>query len=225
MSPPPQSANAQWPVSVFDPGCRACPRLAAHLDAVSAAHPDYHCRPVAPFGDPNARLLVVGLAPGEHGANATGRPFTGDYAGHLLFDTLYRFGLSNRREGTAADDGMVLSDCRITNAVKCLPPGNKPTAAEARTCGAYLSAELARLPPHVVVALGRVGHDAVLRALGCRLSRYPFGHGAVHRLPDGPVIVDSYHCSRYNTQTGRLTPAMFDDVFRTALAFVAEGDR
>ncbi len=222
MTPPAHAANTRWPVSVFDPACRACPRLAAHLDGVHAAHPDYHCRPVAPFGDPAARLLIVGLAPGEHGANATGRPFTGDYAGYLLFDTLYRFGLSNQREATAADDGLVLSDCRITNAVKCLPPGNKPSAAEVRTCSPYLAAELAQLPPRVVIGLGRVGHDAVLRARGCRLNRYPFSHGAVQRLPEGPLIVDSYHCSRYNTQTGRLTSAMFDDVFRTALALVAQ---
>jgi len=225
VSPTPKAANAHWPVAVFDAGCRACPRLAAHLDGVSVAHPDYHCRPVPPFGDPDARLLIVGLAPGEHGANATGRPFTGDYAGHLLFDTLYRFGWSNRREGTAADDGMVLSDCRITNAVKCLPPGNKPNAAEVRTCSAFLAAELTQLPPRVVVALGRVAHDAVLRALGCRLNRHPFGHGGVHHLSVGPTLVDSYHCSRYNTQTGRLTSAMFDDVFRTARACLAEGHR
>jgi len=225
VSPSRDAPAAPWPAAVFDRDCRACPRLAAHRDAVNATYPSYHCRPVPPFGDPSARLLIVGLAPGKHGANATGRPFTGDYAGELLFATLYRFGLSNRADGAAPDDGLTLTDCRITNTVKCLPPGNKPTTAEVRTCCAYLARELAQLPPRVVLALGRVGHDAVLRAQGLRLNRFPFSHAAVHRPPVGPVLVDSYHCSRYNTQTGRLTPAMFDRVFETALACAAERAR
>ena len=212
-----------WPRDVFDAGCRHCPRLAAHLDAVQARHPDYHCAPVPPFGDPRARLLVVGLAPGEHGANATGRPFTGDYAGILLYETLYRFGLASAPESVSIDDGLVLRDCRISNAVKCLPPANKPTGAEVRACGPYLAAELERFPPRVVVALGRVGHDATLRALGLRLRDHPFAHGAVHEPAEGPLIVDSYHCSRYNTQTRRLTEAMFHDVFRRALALAECG--
>ncbi len=202
----------------FDPACRACPRLAAHLDAVRARHPDYHCAPVPPFGDRAARLLVVGLAPGEHGANATGRPFTGDFAGGLLYATLHAFGFASAPVSSSANDGLELHDCRITNAVKCLPPGNKPAGAEIRTCNAYLAAELAQRPPRVVVALGRIGHDATLRALGRRQRDCPFGHGAVHQPAGGPVIVDSYHCSRYNTQTGRLTEAMFHAVFATARA-------
>ena len=202
----------------FDPGCRACPRLAAHLDAVRARHPDYHCAPVAPFGDPAARLLIVGLAPGEHGANRTGRPFTGDYAGELLYATLHAFGFASAAVSAAAGDGLELNDCRITNAVKCLPPQNKPTGAEVRTCNAFLAAELARQPPSVVIALGRVGHDATLRALGLRQRDHVFGHGAVHEPAGGPVIIDSYHCSRYNTQTRRLTEAMFRQVFAAARA-------
>ena len=214
--------SARWPAAVFDPACRRCPRLAAHLDAVRARQPGYHCAPVPPFGDPAARLLVVGLAPGEHGANATGRPFTGDHAGVLLFDTLYRFGLSNMPEVSGADDGLVLHDCRISNAVKCLPPANRPTGAEVRACGGFLAAELEHFPPRVIVALGRVGHEAALRALGLRLRDHPFAHGAVHRPAGAPVLVDSYHCSRYNTQTRRLTEPMFHAVFRAALACAAE---
>jgi uracil-DNA glycosylase family 4 len=210
------TSNRGWPADVFDPSCRRCPRLAQHLDGFHASHPYYHCAPVAPFGDPDARLLVVGLAPGAHGANATGRPFTGDYAGRLLFDTLFRFGWANQPEAHAADDGLVLTDCRITNAVKCLPPANKPSTAEIRTCGRFLAGELAAMPPRVIVALGRVGHDAVVRAHGARLRDHPFAHAALHHPANGPPIVDSYHCSRYNTQTGRLTPTMFDHVFTLA---------
>jgi uracil-DNA glycosylase family 4 len=213
---------------VFEPGCRRCDRLAAHLDAVRARHPDYHCAPVPPFGDSAARLLIVGLAPGEHGANATGRPFTGDHAGTLLFATLHRFGFASQPFAEGPGDGLELIDCRISNAVKCLPPGNRPTGAEVRTCGGFLAAELERMPPRVIVALGRVGHDATLRALGLRLRDHSFGHGAVHRPADKPIVVDSYHCSRYNTQTGRLTEHMFHDVFRTALELLGErptGDR
>lgn len=206
-----------WPRAVFDPACRRCPRLAAHLDAVRAGHPDYHCAPVPPFGDPGARLLIVGLAPGEHGANATGRPFTGDHAGILLYRSLYELGLASAPESRDAADGLRLHDCRVTNAVKCLPPANRPTGAEARNCNAYLAAELAAYPPRVVLALGRVGHEAALRALGLRPRDHPFAHGAIHRPHAAPVIVDSYHCSRYNTQTRRLTEGMFREVLRTAL--------
>lgn len=200
----------------FDPGCRACPRLAAHLDAVQARHPHYHCAPVPAFGDSAARLLIVGLAPGEHGANATGRPFTGDYAGKLLYSTLHAFGFASEPVSSATDDGLRLTDCRITNAVKCLPPGNKPTGAEIRECNGFLQAEIAARPPAVLLALGRVAHDATLRALGLRQRDYVFGHAAVHRPEGRPVVIDSYHCSRYNTQTRRLTEAMFHDVFRLA---------
>ncbi len=200
----------------FDPGCRRCPRLAGFLDQVRSDHPDYHARPVAPFGDRDARLLIVGLAPGMHGANRTGRPFTGDYAGILLYATLHRLGLATRPVSETADDGLGLLGCRITNAVKCLPPANKPVTSEIVSCNTYLAAELAAFGPGVVLALGRIAHEAVLRARGEKLSSRRFGHGAVHGLPDGITLVDSYHCSRYNTQTRRLTAAMFEAVVRTA---------
>jgi len=216
------STAGTWSAAAFDPDCRHCPRLAAHLDSVRARHPDYHCRPVPPFGDPDAPLLIVGLAPGEHGANATGRPFTGDHAGILLYRTLHAFGLASAPVSRDTDDGLQLHGCRITNAVKCLPPGNKPTGAEVRACNAFLTAELRQYPPRVVLALGRVGHEAALRALGLRPGRFPFGHGAVHGLEAGPTVVDSYHCSRYNTQTRRLTETMFHDVFRTALTAIRD---
>lgn len=202
--------------TTYDPDCRACPRLATFLDAVAARHPDYHCRPVAPFGDPQARLLIVGLAPGMHGANRTGRPFTGDHAGILLYATLHKFDFASRPDGIAVDDGLRLDDCRITNAVKCLPPDNKPVGAEINTCNAYLANELEALPRDaVVLALGGIAHRAVVKALGVRQSAAAFAHGAVHDL--GAVrLLDSYHCSRYNTNTGRLTDAMFEAVFARA---------
>lgn len=203
----------------FDPDCRQCPRLSAFLGQVSAQYPAYHARPVAPFGAEQPRLLIVGLAPGMHGANATGRPFTGDHAGILLYRTLFEFGFSNQPESRSREDGLVLRDCRITNAVKCLPPGNKPVPQEVRQCNPFLQAELDTLPAGaVIIALGRVAHDAVLRACGLRLSARPFAHAAVHELPRGFRLVDSYHCSRYNTQTRRLTPEMFATVFRLARA-------
>ncbi|MDX1488592.1 MAG: uracil-DNA glycosylase, partial [Acidiferrobacterales bacterium] len=172
---------------------------------------------MAPFGDRRARLLIVGLAPGLHGANATGRPFTGDYAGILLYQTLYDYGFANQPVSSAPGDGLALRNCRITNAVKCLPPENKPTTTEVNTCNRYLQAELAGLVPgSVILALGAVAHRAVLRALGLRLAGYPFAHGRVHRLPDKRHLLDSYHCSRYNTQTGRLSKQMFRRVFDKA---------
>ncbi len=200
-------------VPPFSPDCTRCPRLAAHLAAVRAAHPDYHARPVAPFGVDRPGLLVVGLAPGMHGANRTGRPFTGDHAGILLYDTLHRYGFGSQAEAVAADDGLVLQDCRITNAVKCLPPENKPLPAEIRSCNGYLRAELQAHAPAAVLALGTVAHQAVLRALGLRVAGFPFAHGATHVLEAGMQLFDSYHCSRYNTQTRRLTPEMFRQVF------------
>lgn len=207
---------------MFDPDCRRCPRLAGFLDDVKADHPAYHCRPVAPFGDARARVLVVGLAPGMHGANATGRPFTGDHAGILLYETLHRHGLASAPVSTSADDGLVLPGCRITNAVKCLPPQNKPTGAEVRTCNAFLEREIeASSDARVIVALGRIAHDAVLRALGLKARDAVFAHGAEHALPGGRRLIDSYHCSRYNTQTRRLTPAMFDAVFARAVVLAA----
>jgi uracil-DNA glycosylase family 4 len=201
----------------FDPDCRLCARLADFLDQVAIDYPDYHARPVPAFGDRRARLLVVGLAPGMHGANATGRPFTGDYAGILLYETLHAFGYASRPVSVSRGDGLELKDCRITNAVKCLPPQNRPLPGEIRNCNRYLQAELCELPEGaVVIALGRVAHEAVLRALDMRLSARAFAHGAVHRLANGLHMVDSYHCSRYNTQTRRLTPEMFRVVFETA---------
>jgi len=201
----------------FDPACKTCPRLAGFLDQVSSKHPDYHARPVPAFGDPAARLLIVGLAPGMHGANATGRPFTGDYAGILLYETLYDFGYSNKPVSVSRDDGLELSNCRITNAVKCLPPQNKPLLEEVRNCNRFLRGELCGLPDSsVVIALGKLAHDAVLRALDLRLSAFTFRHAAVHEVSDALHMVDSYHCSRYNTQTRRLTPDMFRMVFRHA---------
>ncbi len=201
----------------FDPACRLCPRLAELLERVRAAHPDYHARPVPPFGDPDARLLIVGLAPGMHGANRTGRPFTGDHAGILLYDTLFQQGFSNRPASTHREDGLELRGCRITNAVKCLPPQNKPLGAEITACNRFLRAELEDLPDGaVILALGAVAHRAVLRAEGRKLSDSPFAHAHRHPLSRGRWLLDSYHCSRYNTQTRRLTPAMFQDVFDAA---------
>jgi uracil-DNA glycosylase len=202
----------------FDSRCRDCPRLAEFLAAVRCEHPEYHAAPVAPFGDPKARLLIVGLAPGLHGANRTGRPFTGDYAGILLYRTLHRFGFASADCSRAPDDGLQLMDCRITNAVKCVPPQNKPEPAEVRCCNRYLAAELAELAPaSAILALGTIAHRAVLLGFGLRMAAYPFSHGAVHALPNGHQVFDSYHCSRYNTQTNRLTTAMFEAV----VAFIA----
>ncbi|MCA1979228.1 MAG: uracil-DNA glycosylase [Thiobacillus sp.] len=199
----------------FDLHCRACPRLAGFLDDVRARHPDYHARPVPPFGDPSAALLIVGLAPGMHGANRSGRPFTGDYAGVLLYATLHKFGYASAPESVSMDDGLTLTGCRITNAVKCLPPANKPEPAEIRQCNGFLAAELEQLPARAtLLALGRIAHEAVLRPLGLKLRDYAFAHGSDHRLPNGLRLVSSYHCSRYNTQTRRLTPEMFEAVFR-----------
>jgi len=209
------------PDTKFDLDCVACPRLAGFLREVREQHPDYHGRPVPPFGDPDARLLVVGLAPGYHGANASGRPFTGDFAGILLYETLYECGLSTAPESLSADDGLQLLNCRITNAVKCLPPQNKPVGAEINTCNGFLRAELEALPEDsVILALGTIAHNAVVRALGLKQKDYKFGHGEEHALPQA-TLIDSYHCSRYNTQTRRLTGKMFKQVFRRAKKLVS----
>jgi len=198
----------------FDANCRACPRLATFLDEVRARHPDYHARPVPPFGDAAPHLLIVGLAPGMHGANRSGRPFTGDHAGILLYETLHRFGYASAPESRARDDGLQLTGCRITNAVKCLPPANKPEPGEIRACNGYLAAEIAGLPEGAtILALGQIAHQAVLRAQGLKLKDYPFAHASDYALPGGLRLVSSYHCSRYNTQTRRLTPEMFAAVF------------
>ena len=203
-------------VTIYDKACRACPRLARFLDDVNAKYPDYFCKPVPPFGDAAARFLVVGLAPGMHGANRTGRPFTGDHAGILLYQMLHRYGFSTRPASESREDGLVLEDARITNAVKCLPPDNKPVGAEINTCNAFLANELATLPKDaVVLALGGIAHRAIVKARGLRQAEFKFAHAAVHDL-DGFRMLDSYHCSRYNTNTGRLTEEMFDAVFAQA---------
>ena len=199
--------------AVFDRECRACSRLAKFLDDVNERHPEYYCRPVPPFGDTSARLLIVGLAPGMHGANRTGRPFTGDHAGILLFETLHKFGFSTHAESLAADDDLALIDCRITNAVKCLPPDNKPVGAEINTCNSFLANELRRLPQaSIVLALGGIAHRAIIKALHRRQADFKFAHAALHDL-ECFLLLNSYHCSRYNTNTGRLTTDMFASIF------------
>ncbi len=201
-------------MNFFDLDCRLCPRLATFLDEVKEKHPDYHARPVAPFGVDDPKLLVVGLAPGMHGANATGRPFTGDHAGILLYKALYQYGFSNQESAVRADDGLKLINCRISNAVKCLPPANKPTGEEINVCNQFLSAELETLSPGtVIVALGLVAHKSVIKALNLKQKDYAFGHGNTASLASGQWLIDSYHCSRYNTQTRRLTEEMFFDIF------------
>jgi uracil-DNA glycosylase family 4 len=177
-------------------------------------YPGYRCLPVPPFGDADSRLVVVGLAPGLHGANATGRPFTGDFAGILLYETLHAYGYASSPISRSVRDPLTLTDCRISNAVKCCPPANKPLPGEVRNCNDYLTADLALLPPGgAVLALGRIAHDASLLALGLRRNHFTFAHGARHELPNGAALFDSYHCSRYNTNTGRLTSTMFRAVF------------
>lgn len=203
--------------SLYDKDCRRCPRLAAFLDAVAERNPGYWCRPVPPFGDENARLVIVGLAPGMHGANRTGRPFTGDFAGVLFFETLYAFGFGTRPVSVSADDDLRLVDCRITNSVKCLPPDNKPIGREINECNRFIVKELELVRPgSVVLALGGIAHRAVVRALGRRQADFPFAHGAEHAIDERFPLLDTYHCSRYNTNTGRLTPEMFRQVFARA---------
>lgn len=202
-----------------DGDCRLCPRLAGFRDGNRVLHqsrfPDqsWHDAPVGSFGDIEAELLIVGLAPGMGGANRTGRPFTGDYAGDLLYATLGEVGLAKGHYRARPDDGLTLVNCRITNAVKCVPPENKPTPAEINTCRPFLADEMAAMPNlRRILALGLIAHSAVLAAFGLRKSHCRFAHGAQHALPNGIVLADSYHCSRYNTNTGRLTPEMFHAV-------------
>ncbi len=203
------------PTSQFNIDCTDCSRLANFLQQIKLEYPDYHARPVCPFGASKPALLIVGLAPGMHGANASGRPFTGDHAGILLYQTLYRYGFSTEAVSKHRNDKLKLKECRITNAVKCLPPENKPTAAEINTCNHFLSEELkATRLNAVILCLGLIAHKAVIKALDLKQASYTFGHAKEHKLDDGRTIIDSYHCSRYNTQTGRLTEAMFNEVFR-----------
>lgn len=199
--------------------CPLCPRLVALRHVNRTAQPGWHNAPVPAFGPLEARLLVVGLAPGLKGANRTGRPFTGDYAGDLLYATLLRLGFAEGRYEQRADDGLRLVDCRITNGVRCVPPLNRPSGEEVGNCRPFLRREFAAMP-HLscIVALGAVSHGTVVAALGQRQSRWPFRHGALHRIPGAPLLADSYHCSRYNTNTGRLTEAMFAAVFETVRA-------
>ncbi len=197
-----------------DADCLMCPRLVAFRRANAVAFPDWHNAPVPSFGPREARLLIVGLAPGLRGANRTGRPFTGDFAGDLLYPAIAAFGFGAGPFEARRDDGFRMIGARVTNAVRCVPPENRPTAAEVNTCNRFLEAEITSMPGlRAILALGLVAHKAVLRALGLVAARYRFAHGAMHELPTGHLLADSYHCSRYNTNTGRLTEAMFHAVF------------
>ncbi|NKB57800.1 MAG: uracil-DNA glycosylase [Alphaproteobacteria bacterium] len=203
-------------MSETSPGrdCPLCPRLVSFREENRANWPDWHNAPVESFGSTDAALLVVGLAPGLRGANRTSRPFTGDYAGQLLYPTLKRFGFAEGRYGESPDDELSLVDCRVTNAVRCVPPQNKPVGAEINTCRPFLNAEIDSMKNlRVILALGTISHASLLRARGLKQKDWRFGHNVFHELPDGLVLADSYHCSRYNTNTGRLTEAMFHDVF------------
>jgi len=197
------------------PNCGLCPRLVNFRRDNKKAHGEWFNGAVPAFGPATAKILVVGLAPGLQGANRTGRPFTGDYAGDLLYPTLLKFGLAQGTYGAEADDGLTLTGCRITNAVRCVPPQNKPTPEEQRTCRSFLVAEIAALTNvKAILALGHIGHDAVITTMGLRKVQFPFAHGAQHRLRDNLLLADSYHCSRYNVNTGVLTTAMFEDVVK-----------
>jgi len=214
----------QSPARLPGHDCPVCPRLVAFRQANRTAEPGWHNAPVPSFGAQDARLLIVGLAPGLKGANRTGRPFTGDYAGDLLYATLKKFNFAAGDYGRSPDDGFRLIDCRITNAVRCVPPENKPTPAEARTCRRFLEGEIKGLRRlRVILALGRIAHAAVVSAAGGRASAFRFAHGALHELPNGLRLVDSYHCSRYNTQTGVLTSAMFHAAVASAQSQLDSG--
>ncbi|PPR62268.1 MAG: hypothetical protein CFH10_00881 [Alphaproteobacteria bacterium MarineAlpha4_Bin2] len=203
------------PLQVPDRDCSLCPRLVDFRIQNRATFPEFHNAPVSSFGSLNARLLVVGLAPGLKGANRTARPFTGDYAGDLLYPTIRAFDFAVGEYGAKSDDGMKLLDCRITNALRCVPPQNKPVGAEINACQHFLISEIdAMANLRVILALGSIAHNSVLKAFGHTQSAFKFGHAAEHALLHGPILIDSYHCSRYNTNTGRLTTDMFCDVFR-----------
>jgi uracil-DNA glycosylase family 4 len=198
----------------YDATCKDCERLSTFLTEVKNKHPDYFCKPVPSFGKKNSRFLIVGLAPGMHGANKTGRPFTGDYAGILLYKTLYKYGFSNLETSQSLDDNLILNNCRITNAVKCLPPENKPNHEEINNCNKFLQSEINQLKQgSILLALGLIAHNSIMTSLGLIKREYKFSHGRRHNLPNNIVMYDSYHCSRYNTQTKRLTEKMFQEVF------------
>lgn len=202
-------------------GCQLCPRLAAYRIEQKSRFPDYHCLPVAAFGRVDAPLLIVGLAPGLHGANASGRPFSGDASGQVLFEILYKYEFANQSSSHGGDDNMRLIDCRITNAVKCLPPKNRPTGEEIRQCNHYLRDEISQLPNHgVILALGAIAHSSVLRAMDLPQSHMRFGHMAEQVLPTGIRLIDSYHCSRYNFNTKRLSRSMFEQVFERIVELI-----
>ena len=196
--------------------CSLCPRLAVFREAQGRAHPEWFNGPVPPFGDAQAELLIVGLAPGLRGANRTGRPFTGDYAGGLLYTTLRKFGFVEGDYDARPDDGLELRRARITNAVRCVPPQNKPEPSEVANCRRFLAAEISAMPQlRAILALGAIAHHAVIASLGFRRALFPFEHGRLHDLPRGLTLADSYHCSRLNTNTGKLSPAMFEAIFAT----------
>jgi uracil-DNA glycosylase family 4 len=223
----PENASAMPPDASGEPGrnCPLCPRLKSFREDWRNREPDWFNAPVASFGPATARLLIVGLAPGLRGANRTGRPFTGDYAGDLLYDTLKRFGFAAGRYEARPDDGLALVDARITNAVRCVPPENKPTPAEIKTCRSFLEATIAEMANlRAIVTLGRISHDSTTAALNHRRAAAPFGHGAAHDIGKLRIFA-SYHCSRYNTNTGVLTPKMFQDVFAAARAYLGEPNR
>lgn len=200
-----------------DAGCRKCPRLVKFRRQNEKLYPDYFNGAVSSFGDTEARILVLGLAPGLQGANKTGRPFTGDFSGVLLFKCLEAMGWTMGENGNHADDGLTLKDVMITNAVRCVPPENKPTGPEVNNCRPYLMARMHALPRlKVIFALGKVAHDSAVRTFGLKLADYKFAHAAVHQLPNGLTLVDTYHCSRYNVNTGRLTEEMFMDALNAA---------
>jgi uracil-DNA glycosylase family 4 len=207
-----------------DADCRLCPRLAKFIDTWREKEPDWHNGPVRSFGAPDAELLIVGLAPGVRGANRTGRPFTGDYAGDLLYATLTSFGFAEGKFEARPDDSLRLTRAAITNAVRCVPPDNKPTGEEIRTCRQFLISTMAHFEKaSAILALGRIAHESILRAASIRLKDAPFSHGAVHELGSGRKLYDSYHCSRYNTNTRRLTPEMFESVFERIQADLQSG--
>lgn len=217
----PGAVDQGWPLQVFDVNCRACSRLAEFHDANREALPEHFNGPVPPFGDAQAEFLIVGLAPGLHGANRTGRPFTGDFCGDLLYSTLHQFGFANKAVSSAVGDGFELLNARVSNAVKCVPPQNKPLPAEIKTCNVFFQRELEQYKPKVLLALGLVAHQAVLKALNLKLSAYKFAHGAEHNLGEF-TLIDSYHVSRYNTQTGRLTAPMFEAVVGRVHSLLSE---
>ncbi|MDH3763108.1 MAG: uracil-DNA glycosylase [Gammaproteobacteria bacterium] len=202
-------------------GCQLCPRLVAYRNLQKSRFPDYHCLPVAAFGDLDATLLIVGLAPGLHGANASGRPFSGDASGRVLFEVLHQYGFASRPDSRGGDDDLQLIDCRITNAVKCLPPQNRPSGEEIRHCNPYLRGEISQLQAgSVILSLGAIAHRSVLRALDLPQSRMRFQHLAELSLNDGTRLIDSYHCSRYNFNTGRLDRRMFEQVFERIVGLI-----